>query len=649
MNNRGLFKRLDPFAILAFGIPFFVYMLTLAPSVTFFDSGEFITATASLGAAHSPGYPLFINYAKPFTWLPFGSIAFRVNIATAVSAALACYGVYFLTLHFLRDEELPWLGRLGELAPRLAALSAAVTFACTARLWLQSNHDKPYPLLSFICAVVFYLMLLWRESYLAGEERPCYVYLGAFLCGLGTGAHQIMVLMIPAYAWILISADRRVVLRVKEFILALAFGILGFAIHLHLIVRALQKPLLNWGDSKNLTQFLWNMLRKGYPMEKPARDWSLLWAQVNGFNVPYEFTLAGLLLLIIGLAAFAVRKRHLVLAYLISIFSFLLVIAGYFNTPREVIFLTEEFFTPLYLLSAVFIGVGLFTVLKETPNILLAMSQLRPGRFRFLAPLFNMLNLMGKALLELWRKPAVQLAMLALLFVLPGTVCALNYVENDQHENYIAFDYAANTLRSLPQGAVMYTWGDSGAFPLWYLQGVERMREDLALPHTPHLVFDWYLDTFPDLFANSQLRRLPADQLFPENTLALSVMEQYPRRPVFVDFSTRYSVPFADFLLHQRGICYRLLRPDRPVPPPDADIWQYYSLRGVAGDSDMFFRDLDTSKAILIYATSRMESGESLLKLGMIPAGVIDLREAGRIAPELKPQIDQTMFSYRVR
>ena len=107
MTNWIDLRRLNAFAILSFLIPLFLYLLTLAPSVTFFDSGEFITATASLGVAHSPGYPLFINYAKPFTWLPFGSIAFRVNLATAVSAALACFGVYLLVVRLLRNEELP--------------------------------------------------------------------------------------------------------------------------------------------------------------------------------------------------------------------------------------------------------------------------------------------------------------------------------------------------------------------------------------------------------------------------------------------------------------------------------------------------------------------------------------------------------------
>uniref|UniRef100_C6E5S5 DUF2723 domain-containing protein n=1 Tax=Geobacter sp. (strain M21) TaxID=443144 RepID=C6E5S5_GEOSM len=619
MNMTGTLRRLDPFSIAAFVIPLFIYLLTLAPSVTFFDSGEFITAIASLGTAHSPGYPLFINYAKPFTFLPFGSIAFRVNVATAISAAAACYGVYFLTMVFLKDEQGPWQARLGALPARLCALSAALTFACTARLWLQSNHDKPYPLLAFICVIVFWLMLLWRDSYLEGRERPSYVYLGAFLVGLATGAHQIIVLMIPTYAWLLISADRRVVLRMKEFLIAFAFGLLGFAIHLHLVVRALQKPLLNWGDSKNLTQFLWNLLRKGYPVEKPPRDFGLLWAQVNAFNIPFEFTMFGMLLLVVGLAGFALtRKRYLVLGYLIALASFLLVIVGYFNTPGEMIFLTEEFFTPLYLLSAVFIGVGLFIMVREIGNHLPDRAALQGGIF-------------------------------LLLFALPVGVCAMNYRENDQHQNYIAFDYASNTLRSLPQNAVMYTWGDSGAFPLWYLQGVERMREDTALPHTPHLVFDWYLDSMPVLFQGSRLYAFPPDQRYPENTLLTSVMEQYAQRPVYIDFSTRYSVAFQNFQLHQRGIIFRLDPASLPPVPSDSDVWGLYSTRGLLGESDMFFRDLDTGKAILIYGAALVESGETLLKLGQKAAGVWALELAGRVSPEAGQQAQQILRSYGVR
>ena len=145
-----------PFIILSFLIPFAVYMLTLAPSVTFFDSGEFLTAGASLGSAHSPGYPLFLMYVKSFTWLPFGNIAFRVNVATAVSSSLACLVVYVLTTSLLKKETLLQDSRFNLIAVELAGLAAAVSFGVTPRLWLQSNHDKPYPLLALIPPLLRY-------------------------------------------------------------------------------------------------------------------------------------------------------------------------------------------------------------------------------------------------------------------------------------------------------------------------------------------------------------------------------------------------------------------------------------------------------------------------------------------------------------
>ncbi|ACM21719.1 polyprenyl-phospho-glycoside--protein O-glycosyltransferase DUF2723 membrane protein, putative [Geotalea daltonii FRC-32] len=620
MSNFRWTERIDPFAVLAFTVPLTIYLLTLAPSVTFFDSGEFLTAIFSLGTAHSPGYPLFVNYAKPFTYLPFGSIAFRVNFATAVSAAAACYGVYLIVCHLLAGEELDANARQSEIYKKIIALCAATSFAFSARLWLQSNHDKPYPLIAFLSAMVFYLLLLWRDRYRQGEEHSAYIYLGAFLCGLAFGAHQTIVLLLPSYAVLILTMNWRLIWRIKEFILALFFGVLGFAVHLHLPVRAMQNPLLNWGDSKTLTQFLWNLLRRGYPSEKPVRDLSLLWDQINAFNIPYEFTWVGLVLVLIGVFAFLKKRWDEILAYLIGILFFLLVIAGYFNTPLDMIFLTEEFFTPLYLLSAVLIGLGLFALVQ------------------------NALALFPSSIVSTL---PVKTAVALLLLAFPATVCALHYVENDQHENYIAYDYASNTLRSLPQGAILFTWGDSGAFPLWYLQGVEKMREDLDLPHTPHLVFNWYLDTFPQLFRHSMLRSIPLESQAPENALQLVIVEQYDRKPVFVDFSTRYSIQFPDYRLLQRGICYQLIRGKGEELYPDLTVWDNYILRGISGE--MFFRDLDTGKAILIYANSHLESGETLLRMRQLGQGVAELRAAERIAPQMQMQVAQILSGYGIR
>lgn len=610
-------QTLDIFLILSFIIPFALYMLTLAPSVTFFDSGEFITATASLGSAHSPGYPLFLMYAKPFTWLPLGNIAFRINVATAFSSSLACLMVYILTTLLLKKEELLLDQRFNRVVVKMAGLASAISFGFTSRLWLQSNHDKPYPLLSFIIAIIFYLLLQWQEQYREGRERPSHIYVCTFLAGLSMGVHQTIVLLLPAWFLMIVLTDRQMIKRGKEFVLATAFALFGFSVHLYLPLRALTNPLLNWGDPKTVDQFLWHFLRKGYPSEPPTRDLALLWAQISAFNVPREFTWLGAVLVLLGLVYLWMKNKTVVIAYLASVSVFLLVIVGYFNTSMEMIFLTEEFFTPLYLLSAVLVGIGLFTLLAYAVRTARLPERIGAAVYAVVGVLF---------------------------FTLPAALCAVNYFENDQHNNYIAIDYASNSLRSLPQNAVMFTWGDSGAFPLWYLQGVERMREDVDLPHTPHLVFNWYLDSMPRLFQNSNLRKFDTASFGPESSLRIAVSENLGARPVFIDFSTRYSVEFKDFQPIQRGIVYRMRKNNEPSGIPDISVWDNYNNRGIMEKQS--FLDLDTGKAIMIYANSYLEVGEFLAGINRHNDAVRMLGRAEMVSPEMRTYADNVRGRY---
>ncbi len=611
------YYRLDLFLILSFVIPFGIFMLTLAPSVTFFDSGEFLTAIASLGSAHSPGYPLFLMYSKPFTWIPLGNIAFRINMATAFSSSLACLSVYLLTLKLLNNEQLVENKHFSRFAVKASGLAAALSFSVTPRLWLQSNHDKPYPLLAFISAIIFYLLLMWRDHYKNGDERPSYVYVCTFLAGLSMALHQSIVLLLPAWFLMIVLTDWRMIMRVKELIIATAFALLGFSVNLYLPIRALRNPLLNWGDSKTLDQFLWHFLRKGYPGEGHPRDLALLWAQIKAFNVPLEFSWIGAALVVISLFCLWKRQRDIVIAYLAGVAVFLVVIAGYFDALPDLIFLTEEFFTPLYLLSAVLVGTGLF-------NVLAYAVRNAHTRERY--------------------NTKVYVLVLIMMFSLPVSLCAVNYYENDQHDNYIAFDYASNSLRSLPQNAIMFTWGDSGAFPLWYLQGVERMREDLDLPHTPHLVFDWYLNTMPRMFKDSNLRKFDMTSLGPEAALRIAITENLGSRPVFIDFSTRYSVEFKDYQPVQRGIVYQIRKNNEPLGMPDISLWDNYNNRGILEKQS--FLDLDTGKAIMIYANSYLEVAEFLAGINMSQEAVVMLRKAEQISSDMRVSADQIRMRY---
>jgi hypothetical protein len=77
--------------------------------------------------------------------------------------------------------------------------------------------------------------------------------------------------------------------------------------------------------------------------------------------------------------------------------------------------------------------------------------------------------------------------------------------------------------------------------------------------------------------------------------------------------------------------------------PPDLLVWSLYANRGV--NSDMFFRDLDTGKAILIYANAHMESAETLIRIGRAGEARMELRIAESIAPDLHDQIAQILIN----
>src|SRR5437867_13348576 len=87
-----LFRKIDWFTLATtFILTWSVYFLTLAPEVTLEDSGELCTGAFYAGIPHPPGYPFWTIYAWVWTkLLPFGNVAWRVEVGEASAAAMAC-------------------------------------------------------------------------------------------------------------------------------------------------------------------------------------------------------------------------------------------------------------------------------------------------------------------------------------------------------------------------------------------------------------------------------------------------------------------------------------------------------------------------------------------------------------------------------
>src|SRR5215475_9319891 len=94
-----------------------LYFLTAARDIVVGDSPELITAAATLGVPHPPGYPLFTMLGHVFSLLPFGTIPFRVNLFSVVCDSLTV-GVVYLTA---------WRLTKSQLASGVAALLLAIT------------------------------------------------------------------------------------------------------------------------------------------------------------------------------------------------------------------------------------------------------------------------------------------------------------------------------------------------------------------------------------------------------------------------------------------------------------------------------------------------------------------------------------------
>jgi hypothetical protein len=173
-------------------------LTSLAPSVTFWDAGEFVASMKILGIPHPPGTPLFIMMGHVFAKLvPFGEFAFRTNLQSALFASAGA-GCWFLVLQeaagrYLGEADAREVATLRLAAGAAGALIAAFGFTN----WLNSNETEVYAVATFTIAAVCWLLLRWRAA--RGTPRASrHLLLIAFLLGIAIGNHLLGLLVGPA-------------------------------------------------------------------------------------------------------------------------------------------------------------------------------------------------------------------------------------------------------------------------------------------------------------------------------------------------------------------------------------------------------------------------------------------------------------------
>ncbi|MFZ2491731.1 MAG: DUF2723 domain-containing protein, partial [Thermoanaerobaculia bacterium] len=451
-------------ASLVFAGALAIYLLTLAPTTAFVDSGFLTVAAWSLGNAHPPGFPLYLLVTHLFTILPVGTVALRANVASAVFAAGACAFVALAIGEALRSTVArvapPVAGRKKGKAPSpvatgsptagllplvVAMLTGGLTLASSRTLWSWATIAEVYALNTFLIAILVWMSLVWRRT---RDTRLLYAIAG--LAGLALGVHHLtMAMALLGIVVLMAAAGGAAFLRSRPLVVSLViFAVALVAIYAYLPLAASHDPPLNWGDPSSFSRIVDHVTAKQYRSYVSTSDQSsqaddivrILGRDLNAYGLPLFLALAGLIVLV---------RRDRALFATLAVIS---LAACVWMLVYPIVNDEDAYLLPVFVCLAIAAGVGASSLTR-------------------------------------WN------AGFAIVLGLPLLAIGLQWEARDRSGFIAPRLYAENVLRGIEPDGLLITNDQDLYGALLYYQNAERMRPDVRVVHHALLTRSWYLST----------------------------------------------------------------------------------------------------------------------------------------------------------
>ncbi|TAH24678.1 MAG: DUF2723 domain-containing protein [Cytophagales bacterium] len=189
-----------------FAIATAVYVLTLEPTASFWDCGEFIACSYKLQVPHPPGAPLFLLIGRFFSLFAAGDVtkvAFWVNMVSALSSSFTILFLFWtitlLAKKVLNYQTSPDTGKLISIMG--AGIVGSLAFTFTDSFWFSAVEAEVYAMSSFFTAFVFWAILKWEEQY-DKVDSDKWLILIAYMMGLSIGVHLLNLVAVPALGYV---------------------------------------------------------------------------------------------------------------------------------------------------------------------------------------------------------------------------------------------------------------------------------------------------------------------------------------------------------------------------------------------------------------------------------------------------------------
>ncbi|GAB2764437.1 glycosyltransferase family 117 protein [Salinimicrobium soli] len=190
---------------LVFLVALLTYWLTVEPTVSFWDAGEYISTSSKLEVGHPPGAPLYQMMGAFFSIFANdpGHVAYMVNMMSVFASAFTIlfmfWSISLLVLKITGPVEK--ISDASKMAVLGSALVGSLAFTFTDSFWFNAGEAEVYAMATCIMAILFYLGLLWERDMFAPRGNR-WVILICFIIGLSFGVHFMGLLTIPAIGFL---------------------------------------------------------------------------------------------------------------------------------------------------------------------------------------------------------------------------------------------------------------------------------------------------------------------------------------------------------------------------------------------------------------------------------------------------------------
>jgi len=513
---------------------FVIYLQTLSPTVTEYDSGELATVQATLGIAHPTGYPLFTILGYLFSKIPLlTSIVYKLNLLCAIWCAAAVLfliktmkllldNIKFFKQRQLTNQQINYFSQDGVIKI-ITAISTGLVFAFSYTFWSQATKVEVYSLQLFLSSLIIYWVLriyLFKENNSVSENDKIYKgwIFTSVLVGFAFANHMMTLFLLPFLIFLFFSQTKFTVHSIKQFtfLMLIAFSV-STLLYSYLIISAGVSSGLNIWLQPNLFDWIDHIRGKVYhsffvssfeevPSQLRAFGESIMpqlfreSRRGGDFSINIILIFAGMLI-----SAFTLRR----LFFLIS----LIMLTTFIFSISYGILDIQEYFLLIFFSFSIFWGICIYFLLSTAK--------------------------ISKSLLVCLIVP----------LLLISVQVANNYKEIDRSDNYLFEDYVNALFDTMEPNSLLITnqW-DTIESPAFYFQKVEGRRKDLEIVNLELLTFKSYKMDLKKKYAivkNDSLNMINIDNLLnPIKTyIASEVIRDYIYEQKLILNGSVYLVP----------------------------------------------------------------------------------------------------------